>query len=133
MQSEGGGIPGDDYLKTEPENIMNQREEYALLDSGSGRKLEKFGTIVSDRPCAQAVVHSIQLYGITTARFDRQAGLQWKLARSTFAHWFVIDGVRDEIGGNGFWVQVYFLKPGLCGNGSEMLSRRPKNELLLNF
>ena len=30
-------------------------EEYALLDSGDGKKLERFGRVVLSRPCAQAV------------------------------------------------------------------------------
>jgi 23S rRNA (cytosine1962-C5)-methyltransferase len=29
--------------------------EYELLDSGHGRKLERFGKVTLDRPCAQAV------------------------------------------------------------------------------
>ena len=31
------------------------REDYELLDSGHGRKLERFGEYILDRPCAQAV------------------------------------------------------------------------------
>ncbi|MBP5319527.1 MAG: hypothetical protein J6334_00960, partial [Kiritimatiellae bacterium] len=29
--------------------------DYALLDSGNGRKLERFGRYVLSRPCSQAV------------------------------------------------------------------------------
>lgn len=31
------------------------QDDYALIDSGHGRKLEKFGPYIIDRPCAQAV------------------------------------------------------------------------------
>ena len=34
---------------------MNSNNEYCLLDSGSGRKLEMFGDIILDRPCSQAI------------------------------------------------------------------------------
>ena len=30
-------------------------DEYELLDSGNGRKLERFGEVILERPCAQAV------------------------------------------------------------------------------
>ncbi len=30
------------------------RNEYELLDSGEGRKLERFGDVVLSRPCGQA-------------------------------------------------------------------------------
>ncbi len=45
---------------------------YQLLDSGYGRKLEKFGEITLDRPCAQAVWRP---------RLDGQA---WKAAQAVF-------------------------------------------------
>lgn len=34
---------------------MAINHSYSLLDSGNGRKLEKFGSFIIDRPCAQAV------------------------------------------------------------------------------
>ena len=34
---------------------MSPQRHYELLDSGAGRKLERFGAYVIDRPCAQAV------------------------------------------------------------------------------
>lgn len=84
---------------------MNQREAYALLDSGSGRKLEKFGTVVLDRPCAQAVwaPQHPAIWNQTTARFDRKAGLQWEGREALPAHWYVnIGGVRMKLAATDF-------------------------------
>ncbi|MGC6423675.1 MAG: class I SAM-dependent methyltransferase [Lentimonas sp.] len=54
--------------------------EYALLDSGHGRKLERFGKITLDRPCAQAVWSPADptLWKQADASFTRKDGLQWK-------------------------------------------------------
>lgn len=45
--------------------------EYELLDSGAGRKLERFGNVVLSRPCAQAI-------------WDRQRPDIWETAVSSF-------------------------------------------------
>ena len=34
---------------------MHIPDDYELLDSGGGRKLERFGPVILSRPCAQAV------------------------------------------------------------------------------
>ena len=59
---------------------MSESLGYALLDSGTGRKLERFGDVTLDRPCAQAVwaPQHEALWSGATARFDRRAGLQWE-------------------------------------------------------
>ena len=79
---------------------MNQIEAYELLDSGFGRKLEKFGTVVLDRPCAQAVwaPQHPTIWNQATARFDRQAGMQWEGREALPTHWYVnIGGVRMKL------------------------------------
>lgn len=48
---------------------MPMRDEYQLLDSGEGRKLEQFGEVILDRPCSQAV-------------FSRQKPELWKKANA---------------------------------------------------
>lgn len=64
------------------------KNEYELLDSGNGRKLERYGDIVLERPCAQAVwvPQRPALWETATARFDRIGGHNWdgrsKLPRS---------------------------------------------------
>ncbi|HAV12164.1 MAG TPA: hypothetical protein DCX06_01540 [Opitutae bacterium] len=54
--------------------------DYTLLDSGHGRKLERFGKITLDRPCAQAVWSPANppLWKQADASFTRKDGLQWK-------------------------------------------------------
>ncbi|MBT8042077.1 MAG: hypothetical protein HKP10_08305 [Kiritimatiellales bacterium] len=53
---------------------------YELLDSGNGRKLERFGEVVLERPCAQAVWQPLQpdIWDRAMARFDRVGGLNWE-------------------------------------------------------
>jgi 23S rRNA (cytosine1962-C5)-methyltransferase len=54
--------------------------EYELLDSGRGRKLERFGKITLDRPCAQAVWNRNRpaLWKTADAFFTRKQGLEWR-------------------------------------------------------
>ena len=54
--------------------------DYALLDSGHGRKLERFGKITLDRPCAQAVWSPSrpQIWEQADAFFTRKNGLEWR-------------------------------------------------------
>lgn len=53
---------------------------YELLDSGHGRKLERFGKVVLDRPCAQAVwaPQNRGLWKQADAFFTRKDGLEWR-------------------------------------------------------
>jgi 23S rRNA (cytosine1962-C5)-methyltransferase len=54
--------------------------EYELIDSGHGRKLERFGKVTLDRPCAQAVWNPRQptLWKQADAFFTRKQGLEWR-------------------------------------------------------
>ncbi len=54
--------------------------EYELLDSGHGRKLERFGKVTLDRPCAQAVWNPSQskIWKQADAFFTRKQGLEWR-------------------------------------------------------
>ncbi|MGB0414959.1 MAG: class I SAM-dependent methyltransferase [Coraliomargarita sp.] len=54
--------------------------DYALLDSGNGRKLERFGKITLDRPCAQAIWSPTNptLWKQADAFFTRKNGLEWR-------------------------------------------------------
>ena len=54
--------------------------EYELIDSGHGRKLERFGKVTLDRPCAQAVWNPSQpaLWKQADAFFTRKQGLKWR-------------------------------------------------------
>lgn len=55
-------------------------DEYELLDSGNGKKLERFGAVVLERPCAQAVwkPRNQRLWETATACFNRSEGLNWQ-------------------------------------------------------
>ena len=55
-------------------------DEYELLDSGDGKKLERFGSVVLERPCAQAVwkPRFPERWSEASARFDRVGGLNWE-------------------------------------------------------
>ncbi len=52
-------------------------EQYELVDFGDGRKLERFGDYLLDRPCPAAEhtnVESLQHWPLASARFERQDG-----------------------------------------------------------
>lgn len=54
---------------------------YDLIDSGDGRKLERFGRFVIDRPCSQAVWKpklSPEEWKLADAFFTREGQSQWK-------------------------------------------------------
>ena len=59
--------------------------QYELLDAGAGRKLERFGPIVLDRPCAQAVwqpqLDARQWSQEADAFFTREHGARWQFRR----------------------------------------------------
>ncbi len=71
------------------------KDEYELLDSGDGKKLERFGEVVLERPCAQAVwvPQDAGLWAAATARFDRVGGLNWQGRGNLSKSWNV------EVGG----------------------------------
>ncbi len=55
-------------------------EDYELLDSGDGRKLERFGRQVLVRPCSQALwrpTHPRATWDRADASFDREEGNRW--------------------------------------------------------
>lgn len=54
--------------------------EYSLLDSGHGRKLERFGRVTLDRPCSQAVWSPSRpaIWKDADAFFTRKNGLEWR-------------------------------------------------------
>lgn len=74
--------------------------DYCLLDSGHGRKLERFGPVILDRPCGQAVwrPQHPERWGQATASFDRQGGLCWH-GRERLPQTWIIEaaGVRMRL------------------------------------
>jgi 23S rRNA (cytosine1962-C5)-methyltransferase len=78
---------------------------YELLDSGSGKKLEQFGDIVLERPCAQAVwkPQDPGLWKSAAARFDRNDGLNWRGRDNLSDAWTVeLGGVAMKLSATDF-------------------------------
>lgn len=76
------------------------KDEYELLDSGDGRKLERYGDVVLARPCAQAVwkPKDPRLWETALASFDRVEGLNWQGRRNISGSWTVeIAGVKMKL------------------------------------
>jgi 23S rRNA (cytosine1962-C5)-methyltransferase len=67
-------------------------DDYALLESGDGKKLERFGTYVLARPCSQAVWKPAQpqsVWDTAHATFDRTEGNQWHNRGALPAEWAI--------------------------------------------
>lgn len=79
---------------------------YELLDFGRGRKLERFGEILLDRPspaAEQAVVQSPALWNAAHARFDRSRGTgNWTQRRPLPAQW----PIRVPVGSRSIQLQL---------------------------
>ena len=81
-------------------------EDYELLDSGDGRKLERFGHYVLARPCSQAMWRP-ELPDAEWARadatFDREDGNRWHGRTNLPKEWKIeTAGVRFNLGGTDF-------------------------------
>ncbi|MCE5266592.1 MAG: class I SAM-dependent methyltransferase [Planctomycetaceae bacterium] len=121
---------------------------YALLDFGDGRRLERFGRFVLDRPSPAAETFDREnkaLWSSTDARFegrDQEKG-QWTLARPLPDHWTLADGPlrfelkRTEFGHVGLfpeqsenWKWLLSLpsifRKGAVGEGESPADHRPK-------
>ena len=59
---------------------MKQSDDYLLLDSGDGAKLERFGAYILERPCSQAVWKKsgpTELWQKAHAKFTRIDDKRW--------------------------------------------------------
>lgn len=76
-------------------------DDYELLDSGEGRKLERFGRYRIVRPCAQAIwprQRDRADWEDADAFFERKPGKGWQLRTELPDSWHVIvDGLRFRI------------------------------------
>jgi 23S rRNA (cytosine1962-C5)-methyltransferase len=71
---------------------MMVADDYALLDSGDGKKLERFGEYVLARPCSQAAWKPClpeAVWQKAHATFDRAEGNQWHNRSALPAEWTV--------------------------------------------
>ena len=71
--------------------------QYQLLDFGGGRRLERFGPVVLDRPCPAAESIrpvALPLWSLADARFERledEAG-RWILPGEPPQQWTIVHG-----------------------------------------
>ena len=79
---------------------------YELIDSGGGRKLERFGRYVLARPCAQAMWRpslGAAEWARADASFDREDGNRWHGRGNLPKEWQIsAAGIRFRLGGTDF-------------------------------
>ncbi len=75
---------------------------YELIDAGAGRKLERFGRYVLDRPCSQAVWRPAlpaSRWAAADAHFSRENGSRWQFRTSAVKEGWTcpIDGLSFRL------------------------------------
>jgi 23S rRNA (cytosine1962-C5)-methyltransferase len=85
---------------------MSDPHGYELLDSGSFQKLERFGSVVLSRPCAQAVWQQTLAkadWQQVTASFFRDGGNQWRNRDRLPETWAIeVDGTKFQLSSTDF-------------------------------
>ncbi len=81
-------------------------EDYELIDSGDGRKLERFGKYVLARPCSQAMWRpemGEERWNRADASFDREDGNRWHGRTNLPKEWNIeTAGIKFKLGGTDF-------------------------------
>ncbi len=80
-------------------------DDYELLDSGGGRKYERFGHISLVRPCSQALWRPADQgqWHRATAAFDREDGNRWHNRGALPKEWVIETvGIRFRLSGTDF-------------------------------
>ena len=81
-------------------------DDYELIDSGDGRKLERFGKYVLARPCSQAMWRpskSAAEWDRADASFDREDGNRWHGRSNLPKEWRIeTAGIKFKLGGTDF-------------------------------
>lgn len=80
-------------------------EDYELIDSGDGRKYERFGNVSLVRPCSQALWRpdNPDAWGRATAAFDREDGNRWHNRGALPKEWTIETvGMRFRLSGTDF-------------------------------
>lgn len=81
-------------------------DDYELIDSGYGRKLERFGRYVLARPCSQAMWRPAKPssdWAKADASFDREDGNRWHGRMNLPKEWQIATaGIRFRLGGTDF-------------------------------
>ena len=80
-------------------------DDYELIDSGGGRKFERFGRITLVRPCSQALwrPENPSAWARASATFDREEGNRWHGRNALPAEWTIeTTGIRFKLTGTDF-------------------------------
>ena len=80
-------------------------DDYELMDSGDGRKYERFGNVSLVRPCSQALwrPESPETWSRATATFDREDGNRWHNRGALPKEWTIeTAGIRFRLSGTDF-------------------------------
>ncbi len=80
-------------------------EDYELIDSGDGKKYERFGNVSLVRPCSQALwrPESPETWSRATATFDREDGNRWHNRGALPKEWTIeTAGIRFRLSGTDF-------------------------------
>jgi len=80
-------------------------DDYELMDSGDGRKYERFGNVSLVRPCSQALwrPESPEAWSRATATFDREDGNRWHNRGALPKEWTIeTAGIRFRLSGTDF-------------------------------
>lgn len=117
------------------------QNEYELLDSGNGRKLERFGRIILARPCAQAIWEPQKpaIWDKAVAAFDRKDGLNWRGREEVPDSWVVpINGISmklstTDFGHLGVFPETRALWDWITGTLRHAASARKRNVSMLNL
>ena len=79
----------------------HEKNSYLLVDSGDGRKLERFGPYLIDRPCSQAVWRkqlSDKIWAACDAVFVREGDTRWVFNKKLPDVWTIeVSGVTFKI------------------------------------
>lgn len=112
---------------------MAMANEYELLDSGDGRKLERFGDCILIRPAAQAVwppTLAESEWARADASFSRQKGLHWEMHGHVPPEWTVqIEGVKMLLSATDFGHLGVFPEHAVLWRELRELCRRSRDRL----
>ena len=79
-----------------------KKNDYSLLDSGAGEKLERFGEYILIRPCSQAIwskdKNKASLWENAHSSFNRKKGLNWQGRDQLPIEWIIqINSVKMKL------------------------------------
>ena len=84
---------------------MYMADDYELIDSGGGRKFERFGRVTLVRPCSQALwrPENAAAWSRASATFDREEGNHWHGRSALPPEWTIeTAGIRFKLSGTDF-------------------------------